>query len=80
MLSVVDLTNVPAVPSVHDERRRDERPWLGFPSAETAGVLERSENVFNGLPSDVTFNFVGNVTLPNTVIYAISYKQHPLRV
>jgi len=33
-----------------------------------------AKSCFNGLASDVTFNFAGNVTLPDTVVYSISYN------
>ena len=33
-----------------------------------------SKTCFNGLATDVAFDFAGNVTLPNTVVYELSYN------
>jgi hypothetical protein len=52
-------------------------PYRPSASAKCTGGRWYSSGLktcFNGLADDVTFSFGGNVTLPDTVVYAISYN------
>ena len=64
LASSTQTFQVPYRPSASDECSGTDLGKWYQPSAKKC---------FNGLATDVSFDFAGNVTLPNTVVYEISY-------